>query len=849
MTVRALLMLTTCLAWSQLSPSLIGDARAQSGPGAADVDASAAKAEADIRAARLAAAARPADEAPLRNLIDTLARAGRIRDAVAESDGFARRAHASAMLRAQRGFLRRRLNDVAGAIEDFSAALNGTELAADQRHNVEEGLAEARVVAAQGDLTRAQDDMAEGNFTKAAEDAQLMLAGHPESEPAMRIRIDALTRAGHKREALANVDRFVKQGAKDPQLRAQRGYLRRELDDPQGAADDFAAVLLDPALVPEQRRNLEAALAEARGAVQSPAAPDIGDAALKRRDYAAALAASQAALESNPDSEAAMGVRIEALIRAGRQRDAAAEADAFMSRHTVSATLYAQRGFLRRELRNTAGAIDDFSAALAGEGLSAEQRKNVEAAFAEARTADLQGDSGRAQAALRQRDFATAARLAKDILQRDPNSDGAMRILIDALTRAGRKREARDEMDRLIARGHAQGWLYAQRGFARSDAGDFPGALRAFNAALGRGDIDGPSASNIRYARAVAKASLADREGKPQDAEAAYREVLVTDPNQADAWFRLGYLLLKQGQRDKGAEALSKGLALRPNGPAYLDAANASILTNAPRAQKFYPEGLDRWYAGETSLASRSATDQQRVKNEVVEADASIRTTMGVGLITARPATAGGNNLALGADTRVRFDGNYLPDVEGLEAFAHGLSGKDSNGIRETEAGVGLRYRPLRDVNLYFGGMVDHFFQPNSEYELVLNWGLGLGADPYPYARGWKPYWDFGTFGAWRTADTRVLEDVRANAGFLYELPAPLRVAVGPTILAVSGYDNKAVNPIASGIGPSLLTNVWIGGDKYRSYDAVISLQVGYLFNIGIDERQRGWRALLGVTF
>ena len=41
----------------------------------------------------------------------------------------------------------------------------------------------------------------------------------------------------------------------------------------------------------------------------------------------------------------------------------------------------------------------------------------------------------------------------------------------------------------------------------------------------------------------------------------------------------------------------------------------------------------------------------------------------------------------------------------------------------------------------------------------------------------------------------------------------------------------------------------WDGGDQYRSYDALLSLQVGYLFSVGGDERQRGWRGQVGVTF
>ena len=178
-----------------------------------------------------------------------------------------------------------------------------------------------------------------------------------------------------------------------------------------------------------------------------------------------------------------------------------------------------------------------------------------------------------------------------------------------------------------------------------------------------------------------------------------------------------------------------------------------------------------------------------------------------------------------------------------------GLTDKDANGERETDAGAGLRYRPIPDLNLYFGGMLDHYFKPQSETEFTAVWGLGLGADAYPYAGGWKPYWDFGTFGAWRTRDQRVLEDVHANAGFLYEMRPPFRAAIGPTLLAVAGYDSKATTQWAAGVGPSLLSYFWLGGDKYRSYDAVVTVQLGYIFSVGPDQRQRGWRGTISVTF
>jgi Bacteriophage N adsorption protein A C-term len=94
-----------------------------------------------------------------------------------------------------------------------------------------------------------------------------------------------------------------------------------------------------------------------------------------------------------------------------------------------------------------------------------------------------------------------------------------------------------------------------------------------------------------------------------------------------------------------------------------------------------------------------------------------------------------------------------------------------------------------------------------------------------------------------------VLEDVHGNAGFLYGLRAPVRAAVGPMLLAVAGYDSKAATLWAAGVEPSLLAYVWLGGDKYRSYDALLTVRAGYIFAVGADERQSGWRAQVGITF
>ena len=172
------------------------------------------------------------------------------------------------------------------------------------------------------------------------------------------------------------------------------------------------------------------------------------------------------------------------------------------------------------------------------------------------------------------------------------------------------------------------GWAYALRASTRFDAGDLRGSVADYDSALRRGDLDRKSVPGIRYARAQAAAMLAEQDGKPQEAEEIYRTFLETEPAQADGWYKLGYLKFKQHRHPEAVEALGRGLAIRPVGAAYLDAANAAIFSNAPLASKLYRQGLDRWYAGDPSLSARPETDLERVKNEVVQADASVHTIM-----------------------------------------------------------------------------------------------------------------------------------------------------------------------------------------------------------------------------
>jgi tetratricopeptide (TPR) repeat protein len=772
-----------------------------------------AELDAAITNAKRLAAAEPSSEYPARLVMEALSNAGRKKEALAEADRFAGRVKPGPLLLAQRGFLRRELGDLKGASEDFTAALAATGLTPEQAATLKAAVTEVQIAEAQAEADRA---LSQAEYGRAIESAKTVLQLKPDSEAAQLVVITALSRSGKRREALTELDKLVSAYPGNPSWLAQRGFLHRELGDTRSAISDFTLALQSSAVTAEQRRNLEAAIEEAQYA-EWQAELNRAETALDNKEFKKALELAAEILKRDPKSEPATRIRVSALSQMRRKKEALAEADRFIATNGATALLAAQRGYLRRDFRNMRGALEDFNAALKSTALTSEQRHNINRAIDEikytsSRPARFGGAPIRTQK-------------------------------LDALMRAGRSREAIAEADRLVASGYTRGWVYAQRGFARRAIDDLPGAVSDFDMALGRGDLDAKVRTNIAYGRTEALARWAEREGRTDDAIEAYRTFTVMEPSNSEAWYSYGYAMIKRGRKVEGADALRVGLQAQPRASVAIDAANQYVLTNAPMASMLFRQAIDLSPGG-------NSIERERLRNEVVNADASVQTSIGYGGIGSRPAASGGRNDVFAAETRVRFDGRYLASVPGLEFVARGQTSKDEVGLRETEVGVGLRYRPLRDVDFYVGLLADHFFKPTSRTEALPIWGLSLGTNPYPYIPGWIPYWDFGAFGAYRTAEGQLLQDARANLGFMYQVNNGVqRFSIGPTLLVVGSYDNKATHETAFGIGPSVLSRFWIGGDRYRSYDAILTLQVGYLTNIGSDERLKGWRGQIGLTF
>jgi len=67
----------------------------------------------------------------------------------------------------------------------------------------------------------------------------------------------------------------------------------------------------------------------------------------------------------------------------------------------------------------------------------------------------------------------------------------------------------------------------------------------------------------------------------PGAALEAYRETILVNPKESDAYFEMGQIYLKQGERQRALEATRKAVQLSPVDPDYRKA--LSVLQRAAR--------------------------------------------------------------------------------------------------------------------------------------------------------------------------------------------------------------------------------------------------------------------------
>jgi hypothetical protein len=118
----------------------------------------------------------------------------------------------------------------------------------------------------------------------------------------------------------------------------------------------------------------------------------------------------------------------------------------------------------------------------------------------------------------------------------------------------------------------------------------------------------------------------------------------------------------------------------------------------------------------------------------------------------------------------------------------------------------------------------------------------------YPHESAAQPLVSVATYGTFRVGEQRYLQNAVGLLGYSY-WDANSRMMLGAAAMGMGAYDSADARQFAFGVGPAIVARAWLGGDYYRAYDGILSIQIGYLFPFGESRRQGGLNTTIGINF
>jgi len=428
------------------------------------------------------------------------------------------------------------------------------------------------------------------------------------------IHLDQLDRAQD------HLQRYSQGVGKTPQVERLLGALAQRQGDPGAARTHLEAALAVNPDSPETR--LELARLAVAGDDLEEAARQLGEAVkghpedLQIQYGLAEVAIRQGDLGEANDILDRIGkiddqqvlnrlLKVENLMRLGRDDDALAEATALASAYPALGRAHLLRGVLLLKANRLKDAVETLTRAVSADGRDGAARFYLGSALLAAgkgeqarahltRATELRPDYPVAQALLAEAhlavgDTGAAQRVARALIADHPDLPMARLVDADAAAVAGDLDTAATKLRKLVA--DEPEWVEGRLHLARVEAkGGHPEAAREAYAALTEGDA--PVPLYLEYGRLLAKASewtpllrvaetaLAAHPGsaallnlkgvalagleRGEEAKAAFRAALKKVPGHGATAANLGRLLVKEGRGDDAVATLRAAVAANP---------------------------------------------------------------------------------------------------------------------------------------------------------------------------------------------------------------------------------------------------------------------------------------------
>ncbi|MFN3569426.1 MAG: NfrA family protein [Polaromonas sp.] len=588
---------------------------------------------------------------------------------------------------------------------------------------------------------------------------------------------------------------------------AQLQELMRSIDGAQGAP--VAGTQAPARRVGARRAPVPAARSAAPTALLLVApAPDPafqaaadGYKAYDRADYAAAVASAQQAVRLAPLNRDYRLLLVNALLADGRLPEADQALTAGMTEAGDDGRLAAQQPPLRRRMQD------------------AQAQALGQAAYSD----------------FERMDFAGAAAKAGQALQLAPGNRDYQALLVSSLYRNGQYPEAEQQAGVAIARA-PDASLYMQRGLIRQRMGrqaaareDFEAALRMDKLAAATEiglllELDRKAEARQRFEQARADGSLAGLSGT----ELAYLAVRVGDDGQALEAFNR-------------ADA-SGGLA----NTAWRDAAFAAVRTGQDaQAIGYFKRAIDDTEAGKLALTPQQLFETRRAVAEVSRefgVIASLSYRGGVSGLGLPPGTAT-DSLQAGAEAYWRpwgfRNGRYT------EVFARGFQtlyskGGGATGSQTLQTAVGLRHKPLTDVNLV--ASLSRVFAASGgrdDWLAQLGYSGGQGGDLRVDVPSWWTSRVSAEMGRYLSAGQSYAL-VQADLGRSIRVGDSGKWVVFPHLSLAADYNSAALSRSSAGIGPGISARYWFRGDVYNAPRSYLDVALQYRWRVGGAPRAGG---------
>lgn len=541
------------------------------------------------------------------------------------------------------------------------------------------------------------------------------------------------------------------------------------------------------------------------GAGLNPASPGYAAAsaaytAFGRRDYATAIREIRKAIDAEPGNSSYRMLLMNALIASGRYAEAERMLDQLLAASPRDATLLVQRGNLRMQAHQYAAAIRDFRAALASGRLPAAQARTVRFALVDAalQAKDPELALSVLQPVANEQSYDVQARLGYTYLALGEKEQALAAFEVAA--RAARSREQRNAM--LTARVNVLVQLN------RKDE-----ARALFAAAYERGDL--------RNMRTVDLAVLASQSGEDDLAFQLFQQA-------NDKWQLRGTNLINA---------------------AY----NARRTYNNAAAVDYFKRAIDENRKGDLPLDPQYVFGLRREVAELSRtwgAYASISYgAVGVapGSYYAPPTNGAYHTIGAGGEIYWRPPGIGYRDGSTFELFVRGFTtlyaenGGDT-GLDTFQGSVGARWKPFKTENLVLEASYLFPTGGTSRSDVLLRvaYSKGEGTDlrvDEPNWRAWQIYADYNYYAM--LPETVATFEVRYGHAFRLD-PVSDHLVFWPFVALGGAYDNGYDTPFALGVGPGATFRYWFNEDEYQAPHSYVDLMAQYRFKLAGDDRAEG---------